>query len=140
MKLSTIIAVTALSALAAPAVASAQTEPISGGTNVGGFAPSFLELIISQPTATLATFSKAKTYTSSFDVMATATDDGTLLTLADGDVTSGAKLGHLAAGSKRLPLPIQARAGKGAFQSLDQTVDPLLNRWSEVMNRGKVTV
>jgi hypothetical protein len=140
MKLSSIIAVTAVSALAAPAVATADTPPVGGNTGITGFAPSFLELIISQPSANLASFKKAKTYSSKFNVMATATDDGAQLSLADGDVTSGKKLGHLAAGSKSLPLPIQARAGKGAFQPLDQTVDPLLNTWSDVMTRGAVTV
>src|SRR3954454_15180026 len=105
MKLSTILAVTALSAVAAPA-ALAQTPPISGGTEIGGSVPSFLELIISQPSATLSSFKKAKTYSSSFDVQITATDEGTVLSLADGDVATGTKMGHLASGKKSLPLPL----------------------------------
>ena len=139
MKLFTIFAVSALSAVAAPA-ALAQTPPISGGTEVGGSVPSFLELIISQPSATLASFSKPKTYSSSFDVAVTTTDDGTQLSLADGDVTSGKKLGHLASGHKSLPLPLEARVGKAAFQPLDQSVDPLLTRWNDVVNHAKATV
>jgi hypothetical protein len=139
MKLSTILAVTALSAVAAPA-ALAQTPPISGGTEIGGSVPSFLELIISQPSATLSSFKKAKTYSSSFDVQITATDEGTVLSLADGDVATGKKMGHLASGKKSLPLPLEARAGKGAFQSLNQTVDPLLTRWSDAATRSKATV
>jgi hypothetical protein len=139
MKLSTILAVTALSAVAAPA-ALAQTPPISGGTEIGGSVPSFLELIISQPSATLSSFKKAKTYSSSFDVQITATDEGTVLSLADGDVATGKKMGHLASGKKSLPLPLEARAGKGAFQPLNQTVDPLLTRWSDAATRSKATV
>jgi hypothetical protein len=139
MKLSTILAATALSALAAPA-ALAQTPPISGGTEVGGSVPSFLELGISQPSATLASFKKAKTYASSFNVAVTTTDDGTQLSLADGDVTSGKKMGHLASGKKRLPLPLEARAGKSAFQPLNQTVDPLLQTWNDVASRSQATV
>src|SRR3954454_8286329 len=139
MKLSTILAVTALSAVAAPA-ALAQTPPISGGTEIGGSVPSFLELIISQPSATLSSFKKAKTYSSSFGVEITATDEGTVLSLADGDVTKGKKMGHLASGSKSLPLPLEARVGKGAFQPLNQTVDPLLARWSDAATRSKATV
>src|SRR3954452_1339334 len=140
MKLSTILAVTALSAVAAP-VALAQTPPpISGGTEVGGSVPSFLELIIGQPSATLASFKKAKTYSSSFDVQITATDEGTVLSLADGDVATGKKMGHLASGKKSLPLPLEARAGKGAFQPLNQTVDPLLARWSDAATRSKATI
>jgi hypothetical protein len=142
MKLSTIIAVTAVSALAAP-TAFAQApppDPISGGTEVGGSVPSFLELIIAPPSATLASFSKAKTYSSAFNVSVTATDGGTILSLADGDATSGKKLGHLASGSKRLPLPLQARVGKSAFQPLDQTVDPQMFKWSDAATRAPQTV
>jgi hypothetical protein len=140
MKLSTILAVTALSAVSAPAALAQTPPPISGGTEIGGSVPSFLELIISQPSATLASFSKAKTYSSSFQVQVTATDEGTLLSLADGDVATGKKMGHLASGKKSLPLPLEARAGKGAFQPLNQTVDPLLTRWSDAATRSKATV
>jgi hypothetical protein len=141
MKLSTILAVTAVSALAAPAAfAQSPPDPISGGTEVGGSVPSFLELIIAQPTANLATFTKAKTYSSAFDVSVTATDNSTVLSLADGDVTSGKKLGHLASGKKSLPLPLETRVGKTAFQPLDQTVDPQLFKWSDAATRAKQTV
>ena len=30
--------------------------------------------------------------------------------------------------------------GKAAFQPLDGSVDPLLNKWSDVMTRSKATV
>jgi hypothetical protein len=102
--------------------------------------PSFLELIISQPSATLASFKKAKTYSSSFGVQVTTTDDGTQLSLADGDVASGKKMGHLASGSKSLPLPLEARAGKSAFQALNQTVDPLLASWDDVASHAAATI
>jgi len=142
MKLRTFIAAAAIGTLAAPAAwAQSPPDPISGGTEVGGSVPSFLELIISPVTTSFATFSKAKTYTSAFDVQVTTTDDTSQLTLADGDVSSGKKMGHLASGAKSLPLPLEARAGtKGAFQALDTSVDPLLNKWNQAQARGKVTV
>jgi hypothetical protein len=139
MKLRTILAATALSAVAAPA-AWAQTPPIEGGTVVGGVTPSFLELTLTQPKAGLSTFPRARTYTTSFDAMVTATDDTTLLTLADGDAASGSKLGRMASGSKRLSQPLEARVGRSAFQSLAQSVDPLLKRWNEPGSRVKATV
>ena len=50
----------------------------------------------------------------------TLTDaSGATLSLADGEVASGSKLGHLTSGSKRLPLALEARVGKSAFQPLD---------------------
>jgi len=140
MKLRTILAATALAAAAAPVAAQAQVPPISGGTQIGGSVPSFLELILSQPSSNLATFSKAKTYATSFDAMITTTDDTAVLTLADGEAATGSKLGHLASGSKRLPLPLEARVGKAAFQPLDTSVDPLLTKWNEASTRAKTTV
>lgn len=139
MKLRTILAATALGAVAAPA-AWAQTPPIEGGTNVGGVVPSSLELILTQPKASLSKFPRARTYSTRFDAQVTATDDTTVLTLADGDAASGSKLGRMASGSRRLPRPLEARVGRAAFQPLNQSVDPLLKRWSEPMARTKATV
>src|SRR5215218_1634974 len=101
MKLRIILAATALSAVAVPGTAMAQTDPISGGTVIGGLAPSFLELILTQPaTASLTTFTKAKTYSANFNVGATTTDETAVLTIADGELASGSKIGHLTSGSK----------------------------------------
>jgi hypothetical protein len=139
MKLRTILAVSAAGAVAAPAAWAAQPPPIEGGTNVGGVAPSFLELILTQPRTSFSTFPRARTYQMTFDAQVTATDSPTLLTLADGDASSGSKLGYLTSGSRRLPLPLEARVS-GAFQTLDSSVDPLLTRWTDAMARQKATV
>ena len=141
MKLRTILAGAVLAVLAAPAAwAQSPPDPVSGGTNVGGSVPSFLELILAQPTKGFAAFSKTKSYEMSFDAQVTATDAPTLLTLADGDATSGSKLGHISVGSKRLPAPLEATVGKAAFQPLDGTVDPLLTKWTKSGTRDKATV
>ena len=141
MKLRTFIAATAVGAMAVAAPAAhAQTAPVNGGTVIGGSVSSFLELIINQPKANFATFSSAKTYSTSFDVAVTTTDDVAQLSLADGEVTSGSKIGRLAAGSKLLPLPLEARVGKSAFAPLSTPVDPQLTKWSEAQARGKATV
>ena len=131
MKLRTILAATVIGAMAAPGAAMAQTPPVSGGTDIGGTVNSFLELILTQPAKGFAAFSKTKSYEMSFDAQITATDPGTQLSLADGDATSGSKLGHLSVGSKRLPSPLEAAVGKSAFQPLDGSVDPLLTKLSE---------
>jgi len=140
MKLRTILAASAVAALVAPGVSVAQPPPVNGGTEVGGVVGSFLELSITQPAKGFASFSKSKSYEMSFDALATATDDATVLSIADGDATSGSKLGHLSVGSKRLPAPLEATVGKAAFQPLDASVDPLLNRWATPMTKAKVTV
>ena len=141
MKLRTMLAGAVIAALAAPAAAMAQTpDPVSGGTNVGGSVPSFLELILTQPSKGFAAFSKTKSYEMTFDAQVTATDAPTLLTLADGDATSGSKLGHLSVGSKRLAAPLEAAVGRSPFQPLDNAVDPLLAKWTESATRLKSTV
>lgn len=141
MKLRTFIAASAVGAMAVAApMASAQTAPVNGGTNIGGSVPSFLELIIGQPKATFASFTSAKTYSTSFDVAITATDTGSQLSLADGEVNSGSKMGRLAAGSKLLPLPLEARVGKSAFAPLNTPVDAQLTKWSDAGTREKATV
>ncbi len=137
MMLRTIVAGAALAAVVAP-VALAQAPPV--GTEVGGTVPSFLELILTQPSKGFASFSKARSYDMSFDAQVTATDSPTLLTLADGDATSGSKLGYISIRAKRLPSPLEARVGRAAFQSLDSSVDPLLTKWTEAQTRRKATV
>jgi hypothetical protein len=140
MKLRTILVTTvAMTAAAAPA-ASAQTQPVDDSTNVGGTVPSMLELVLTQPaTATFSTFTKAKTYSTSFNAQVTATDNTTFLSLADGDATSGSKLGHFVSGGKALPSPLTASV-KGAFLPLDTTLDPQLTKWTDAVTRAPATV
>jgi hypothetical protein len=84
MRAAKIVVGAALAAAVLPAAAArAQTPPVGGGTDVGGVVPSYLELILGKPTSSFASFARAKTYTSSFEVMVTATDKPTLLTVAD---------------------------------------------------------
>jgi len=145
MKLRTILAATALGAAAMPASALAQDpaptpEPISGGTQIGGLAPSYLELVLSQPATAFTTFTKAKTYSASVDASVIITDDTANLSIADGEVAKGSKLGHFTSGSKKLPLALEARIGKSAFQPLDSTVDPFLTKVSGPATRAKSTI
>jgi hypothetical protein len=114
--------------------------PVGGGTDVGGVVPSYMELILGKPTSSLSHFAKARTYTSSFTVMVTATDKPTLLSLVDGDATSGSRLGHLASGARRLPQPLEATIGKAAFQGLDASLDPPLATYDDAVTRDAATV
>jgi hypothetical protein len=133
----TILLGAAMTLAAAPAAAWAQS-PVDGGTEVGGSVPSYLELILGRPGTAFTTFPQVRTYSTSFEAVVTATDSPTVLTLTDGDATSGARLGHLSSGARRLPLPLEASAGRAAFQALD--ADPLLARWTDAITRKPVTV
>jgi hypothetical protein len=120
--------------------AAAASAQVGGGTNVGGTVPSYLELILGKPTSSLATFKKLRTYTSSVQVMVTATDRPTLLTLADGDAASGSRRGHLMSGAHRMPLPLEATIGRAAFQGLNASIDPLLATYSDAVTRRAATL
>jgi hypothetical protein len=127
--------------IAAVPAARAQTPPINDGTDVGGTVDSYLELVLTQPSG-FSTFKKSGSYQLSFNALATGTENLTQLSLADGDAASGSKLGHLSSGGKRLPDPLEARVGSAAFQPLDGSVDPLLQRWAKPIARqaAKVTL
>ena len=142
MKLRTIVAGTALAALVAAPVASAQTPPVDGGTGVGGIRPELpgadpepagqglrglLEDEVLRDVASTPRSRRPTPRRCSRSPTATS--------------TSGSKLGHISVGSKRLPSPLEARVGKTAFQPLDSSVDPLLTRWSETGDaHSKATV
>jgi hypothetical protein len=101
---------------------------------------SFLSLSLTQPAKGFASFTKARSYDMSLQAKVTATDGPMLLSIADGDATSGSRRGHLSVGSKRLPEPLEATVGKAAFQPLDASVDPLLTRWRAPASNASATI
>ena len=140
MLLRSILATSAVAVLAAPAAAGAQDPPVDGGTQLVAKVPSYLELVLTQPTKGFPAFSKPGSFQASFSARVTASDSVTLLSIADGDAVSGAKLGHISVGSKRLPAALEATVGSAAFQPLDGSVDPRLSRWTDAVSRKPATV
>jgi hypothetical protein len=132
----------AVLALAA-APASAQTAPVDDGTEVGGHVDGSLELILPQASA-FSSFKRAGSFTYSFNAMTTTTETSAQLSVVDGDATAGSKLGHMSAGAKRLPDPLEARVGNAAFQPLDESLDPfdlagpMTRKTSKITLRQKV--
>lgn len=99
--------------LAAAAPAAAQVP----GTNVGGEVPGLLGLSVAQPDGLATLPSGRRPMTSSFAAVATSTEPGASLAVADGDVTRGARLGRLTAGGRPLAAPLEVRSA-GAFGPL----------------------
>src|SRR5215813_9036673 len=104
-----VLTLAVLALAAGPAMA--DTPPVEDGTNVGGVVDGSLELILPQSGSGFATFKRAGSFTYTFSVMTTTTETSAQIDLVDGDTTSGSKLGHMSAGSKRLPDPLEARVG-----------------------------
>ncbi|WP_157592202.1 hypothetical protein [Solirubrobacter soli] len=127
------ILIAVLFVLAVPGVAAAQTP-------VDGHVDSQMSLSLDQPAKGFAAFTKAKTYETSLKARVTATDGAMLLSITDGDASSGASRGHLSVGSKRLASPLEATVGTAAFQPLDASVDPLLKRWSSFGSNLAATI
>jgi hypothetical protein len=139
MKLRTWVVMGSIGAAAAVTAspAAAQTD---GQTGPEGIVLSQYELKLGSPGATLSTFPKAKTYTTSFSVAVTTTEPDAYLSLADGDVTRGAKRGRLASGSRLLEEPLEARVGSRAFAPLNLAVDTPLARLSGPASNLRATV
>jgi hypothetical protein len=108
------------------ALARAQSSPVPGGT-----VPSTLSLALSKPSPfrRAGAAGRGNFYISVIRVEATATDSPVGLSLADGEVARGPRLGHLAGGSSVLSPALQAQVGGGAYRSLDAVPTPQLKRW-----------
>ena len=139
MKLRMILAATALGAW--PRLRRwAQTPPIEGGTVVGGVTPSFLELILTPAEGELSDVLQGQDVLDQLRRAVTTTDDTDAAHARRRRGSSGSKLGHLASGSKRLPLPLEARVGKSAFQPLDAVGGPAAHELERPGARAKATV
>jgi hypothetical protein len=133
MKVQVVLAAATVAALAVPATASAQVD-------VGGTVPNSIELTLTPPTQQFASFNRARSYEMSFDATVTGSVAPLRLSLTDGDTTSASSRGRLTVRRKRLPRPLEASVGRSAFQPLNSAVDPLLERWTDVVAREPATV
>ncbi len=129
-----VLAAVAAGAAAAPAAAQ---DP---GTEVGGTVPSYLALGLSDPEG-LATFpAGAGEYELAVRARVTTSDAGATLSVADGDVTSGSRLGRLASDAGVLDAPLEARIGAAAFQPLDARLDPVLAAFRRPVANAAATI
>ncbi len=124
-------------ALASAALAHAEEPPTVGGT-----VESTLALSLGEPTP----FTRVRAghgrsvYDATIPVEVTATDAPTRLSTADGEVISGARRGRLVRGTSILATALRAAASRGGFRSLDASVDPVLEQWSEPLSLEAATI
>ena len=129
-RLAPVVAVGTLLLAAAPAAA--QTE-------VGGNVPSMLSLELEDPSG----FASFPAGPGEHDLIVrariTSTANRALVRVADGDVTSGRRLGRMASSASLLDEPLEARVGSDPFQPLNTEIDPLLAEFGPV-SRERVTI
>ena len=69
----------------------------------------------------------------------TSTANRTRVSVADGDVASGRRLGRMASSASLLDEPLEARVGSDPFQPLNAEIDPILAEFGPVSNE-RVTI
>jgi hypothetical protein len=116
---------------------------------VGGSVPGVLSLSMSQPSG-FSSVARAGArrhvkrgehlYGATIELEVTATEMPTRLSIADGEVSDGRRLGRLVGGGAVLSRALQAAAGHGAYRSLDRKVDPQLAQWSQPLANQTATI
>jgi len=99
----------------------------SAGISVGGTAPSYLSLGVTQP-AGLGAFKGSavvRSYTSSFETAVTSTE-----ATAELSVTDEGRYGHMASGSSFLALPLDVGRSGTPYASLAAPNGVVLRRWT----------
>jgi hypothetical protein len=110
------------------------------GTDVGGTVPSYMALSLDEPDG-FATFPAGPgEHELRIRARVTSSDGGARLSVADGDVASGSRLGRMAGGGGALDAPLEARVGSTAFQPLDAAIDPILAVFRQAVANEPATI
>ncbi len=124
-------------ALASAVLAHAEEPPTVGGT-----VESTLGLSLGEPSpfTRVRAGHRRSVYDATIAVEVTATEEPTRLSLADGEAIAGSRRGRLVRGASTLKIPLRAAAGRGPYRSLDVSVDPVLQEWSEPVSLAPTTI
>jgi hypothetical protein len=113
--------------------------PAAAQTEVGGSVPSMLSLELDDASG----FSSFPAGPGEHDLVVrariTSTANRTRVSVADGDVASGRRLGRMASSASLLDEPLEARVGSDPFQPLNAEIDPILAEFGPVSNE-RVTI
>jgi hypothetical protein len=114
--------------------------PAAAQTDVGGSVPSQLQLWLDEPQGFASFPAGPGEHELAIRIRATSTTTRALVSVVDGDLTSGRRLGHLASRASVLKEPLEARVGSAAFQPLDSTLDPLLAEFQRPLANERLTI
>jgi hypothetical protein len=109
--------------------------PATAQTEVGGTVPSMLSLELDDPSGFASFPAGPGEHELTVHARVTSTANRTLVSVADGDVASGRRLGRMASNVSLLDNPLEARVGSDPFQPLNAEIDPILAEFGPVSNK-----
>jgi hypothetical protein len=112
--------------------------PAAAQTEVGGTVPSMLSLELDDPSGFASFPAGPGEHELTVRARITSTANRAFVSVADGDVASGRRLGRMASGASVLDEPLEARVSD-AFQPLNVAIDPILAELGPVSNE-RVTI
>ena len=114
--------------------------PAAAQVDIGGSVPSMLQLTIDEPDG-FATFPPGPgEHELAIRTRVTTTTNHATLSVVDGDLTSGRRLGRMASDSSVLDRPLEARVGSDPFQPLDVSIDPVLAEFRGPVANERATI
>jgi hypothetical protein len=108
--------------------------PAAAQTDVGGTVPSMIELRFDDPSGFDSFPAGPGEHELVVHARITSTANRAIVRVADGDITTGRRLGRLASGAGPLDEPLEARVGSDPFQPLNAEIDPILAEFGPVAN------
>ena len=113
--------------------------PAAAQIDVGGSVPSMMSLQLDDPSGFESFPAGPGEHDLAVRARITSTGRRALVSVADGDVTSGRRLGRMASSASVLDEPLEARVGSDPFQPLNAAIDPILAEFGPVSNK-RVTI
>jgi hypothetical protein len=114
--------------------------PAAAQIDVGGSVPSTLQLTLDEPDG-FATFQPGPgEHELEIRTRVTTTTSRATLSVADGDLASGRRLGRMASNRSVLERPLEARVGPNPFQPLDLSIDPVLAEFRSPVANERATI
>jgi hypothetical protein len=113
--------------------------PAAAQTEVGGTVPSMLSLELEDASGFASFPAGPGEHDLVVRARVTSTANRTRVSVADGDVASGRRLGRMASSASLLDEPLEARVGSDPFQPLTAEIDPILAEFGPVSNE-RVTI
>jgi len=114
--------------------------PAAAQIDIGGAVPSVLGLTIDEPDGFTTFPAGPGEHELAIRTRVTTTTNRATLSVVDGDLTSGRRMGRLSSNRSVLDRPLEARVGSDPFQPLDVSIDPVLAEFRGPVANERTTI